>query len=165
MKKLILALALLSTSTLAQAERDGIVEFADNGRPLSIEFVKQNWHHIADYDNKEFWLNTGNIESHKDGKIDVRRVFAMVRIIDGDKKVPGIGEGVRRIYNEGVMNCEDGALIPVVDYYTNDSGMVVGTHRHPRANYKSITRGAQSPGTLAWAAWRVACFGEAPPTE
>jgi hypothetical protein len=141
------------------------VEYASNGRPQYIEFVKERWHHIADYDNKEFWLNTGDIEKHTEGKLEIRRVFAMVRISDGDKKVPGIGEGVRRIYNEGVINCEDGALIPVMDYYTDDLGVVVGVHRHPRGSLKSITRGAQATGTLAWAAWRVACFGEQPPTE
>lgn len=163
MKKLIAILA-LSIPGAALAERDGIIEYADNGRPQYIEFVKDDWHHISDYDSKEFWLNTGNIQKHTEGKVDIRRVFAMLRIIDGEKSVPGIGMGVRRIYNEAVVNCEDGAVIPVMDYYTNDMGVIIGVHRHPRGSYKSITRGAQSPGTLAAAAWRVACLGEDPAT-
>lgn len=157
MKNLLAGLALAIVSSTAQAEMDSIINLATNGRPINIEFVKADWHHIADYDNKEFWINIKNIEKYVDEKLNLRRVFAMLRVTDGDKKVPGIGEGVRRIYSEAVVNCADGAVIPVRDFYTDDLSVVVGIHTHPKGSYKTITRAKSSPGTPAWAAYRIAC--------
>lgn len=161
MNKIILSFFLFLFSTLTFAENDNIILTEPSGKPVKIEHQLTKWHKIANYDDKEFWIAIDNIETAKpDNEHDLRRVFGMIRIISESKKVPGIGEGVRRVYSEAVVNCFDGAVIAVKDFYTDDDGYILGIHTHRVG--KSVVYVKGTKGTMASAVHNFACLNQLP---
>lgn len=159
--RLIYAFLMLLLSSNVYARQDSIITFDSNDQPQNIEFNATEWVKLNEFENRELWIRNQNIESKKlSDDRDLRRVFGMIRFIDGDKKVPGIGIGVRRVYSEAVVNCFDGAVIPVTDYYTDDLSAVVKAYRHSRGKAVMMTK--QEPGTLGSAVVMIACEGKIP---
>lgn len=163
MKKLLISLvAALGFMQASYAKQDGIVILSDNDKPINIQHEPEKWKQLVEYEKKEFWIYHGQIDVYNpDEKTNIRRVFAMIRFTDGEKKVPGVGIGVRKVYSEAAVNCIDAAVIPVRDFYTDDMGAIIRVHTHPRGSFKTITQG-KTPGTLANIAYELACNGQIP---
>lgn len=160
MKKIFL-IGLMLFSSVIYARQDSIISYDDTDQPQFLEFVSKDWVKLNEFENKELWIRNSNIESKKLSEDrDLRRVFGMIRFTDGDKKVPGVGIGVRRVYSEAVVNCFDGAVIPVTDYYTDDLSVVIKAYRHPVS--KGLMMSKTAPGTLASAVVSIACDGKIP---
>lgn len=160
-RKLLTATVLLTISGSAKAALDAIIMNDSDGNPVTIEHVADEWVKINEFEKKEFWVRTKNIESEKlnDSK-DLRRMFGMIRLTDGDKKVPGVGEGVRRIYSEAVVNCVDGAIVPVRDFYTDDLGTVIRAYRHRLGRGMMMSK--REPGTMGHAIYTISCLDKMP---